>query len=409
MTAKYTLRQIFHLTELKKSGLSDEEIMSGLKEVDDLVTETFNALTFPSHSSNSGKPVPKPRNPDTTTTTSTAMPEVSTLKRKAMPLADSSSSPHLSQPPARMPRLTMPASMSQEMMSLRGSPRQQYSSGPVIPMQRIAKGFDMNELKLIDSEVIDLLHRDVHSVRGELQEFMAKYKIKQATIVRMMNNRMSQAYISSWLLKPHAKNFRKVLQLYEWYVSFRRQVTSTGANRKVQTPPKKIPAVDTSRWSPKKLSSPAVIETSSWSPPAPTSLNVSSSPTQNGEEEVTYKEATTSELWPTVCESYLQREFDMNPHPNYNKRKEIAAQCSVVVRAFERQRGYSGADRQEVTTNQVCVWYISKRKENTFKRNSMLHLSNSSINSILSPSLNHSSVKPSQKVEVPSTDEEDNN
>jgi len=326
---KFTVKQIYLLTELRNTGMSDDQIYAGLRQIDELkgisAELSFNQqpFEFPSNGFTS--------NSESIVNGNSSM---TSLKAGIKRRRESIDSPHMTSS-AFDTSTTNDVTETYPYASMvygRQDPYAKYENGGImtsspghsIPLQNLTKSISVAELDELDPEVRDLLKRDVQEVKKEIQEFMSEYKITQSYIVKATDNRLSQPYISTWLLNPRSRNFRKIRILYDWYVRERRQVNILVATT--------------------------------------TGSSFNSLVSNNNSLLLRRNLATTQAdaYWPLACENFLEEYFQTDPNPNDVIKKSIATNCTDMIQTQLRHQGVS-TRVEPISPNQVNAWFMSRR------------------------------------------------
>ena len=166
-----------------------------------------------------------------------------------------------------------------------------------------------------DPEIVELMKRDIREVKDEIVAFMTQNKITQSGIVRATNNRISQPYVSTWIINPKARNFKKIRVLFDWYVKARRTFSEGGNNND-----------NNSMYAELK---PNIEEMNSY--PA------------------------SSAVWPSVCESYLDPLLDKIL--TGEQLEQVRTKCSKLVQEFYYNQGH--ITQEQVTIIQLTE-YLNK-------------------------------------------------
>jgi len=166
MPAKFSIQQTVLLLKLKQTGLTCEQVVRGLNELDDEPINTIFSPTSSNRPSNTG------------------------AKREATATISSPKSAKRSCPnnPQRQSAYAQPGTTAAS------------STGAT------------------SYEVVQLMKRNIVVVRDEIQAFMTRNNLCQADISKATENHLKSSYLSYWFQAPKHGTYRLITRLLQWYV-----------------------------------------------------------------------------------------------------------------------------------------------------------------------------------------------
>lgn len=160
---------------------------------------------------------------------------------------------------------------------------------------------DMNE------ELEDLFRQDPAVVKEEIRKFISERHISQSAIAKATRNAISQSYISQWLAQPQDISGQKKRTMYSWYITEKRKYASGigGPLSGVQQ-----------------------------------QLLFRGATTDNDVEHSSLLKSKRGSrfTWPKECVSVLEQFYVSNNYPDESKREEIAQSCNVIIQSHKPVR-----------------------------------------------------------------------
>ncbi|KAM6943626.1 homeobox-containing protein 1-like [Xenentodon cancila] len=192
-----------------------------------------------------------------------------------------------------------------------------------------AYGFEANEEDIdVDDKVEDLMRRDSAVIKEEIKSFLANRRISQAVVAQVTG--ISQSRISHWLLQQGSDlSEQKKRAFFRWY---QLEKTSPGATLAMRAAPLALEDMMDWHQAPPPFSS------------APGGFRL-----RRG----------SRFTWRKECLAVMESYFSDNQYPDEAKREEIATACNAVI----QKPGKKLSDLERVTSLKVYNWFANRRKD----------------------------------------------
>ncbi|XP_061602974.1 homeobox-containing protein 1-like isoform X2 [Cololabis saira] len=192
-----------------------------------------------------------------------------------------------------------------------------------------AYGFEANEEDIdVDDKVEELMRRDSAVIKEEIKSFLANRRISQAVVAQVTG--ISQSRISHWLLQQGSDlSEQKKRAFFRWY---QLEKTSPGATLAMRAAP--LALEDMMDWH---------------QTPPPFSSVPGGFRLRRG----------SRFTWRKECLAVMESYFSDNQYPDEAKREEIATACNAVI----QKPGKKLSDLERVTSLKVYNWFANRRKD----------------------------------------------
>ncbi|XP_068612830.1 homeobox-containing protein 1-like [Brachionichthys hirsutus] len=330
---RFTIEQIDLLQRLRKTGISQAEVVHALDTLDHLDHKNGQKLTQKS-------PYMPPSSSLTSSSNIAASSfMVSIATQTSFPDAQLSLSPNNNfdptSPPLQIPvvsPVTMAAVAQNGLVAVTNGklspprfPLGVVSGGVVAP----GYGFDTSEEDIdVDDKVEDLMRRDSAVTKEEIKSFLANRRISQAVVAQVTG--ISQSRISHWLLQQGSDlSEQKKRAFFRWY---QLEKTNPGATLAMRAAPLALDDMMDWQQNPPQFGS------------APTGFRL-----RRG----------SRFTWRKECLAVMESYFSDNQYPDEAKREEIATACNGVI----QKPGKKLSDLERVTSLKVYNWFANRRKD----------------------------------------------
>lgn len=199
------------------------------------------------------------------------------------------------------------------------------NSGVVAP----GYGFEVNdEYMEAEDKVEELMRRDSAVIKEEIKSFLANRRISQAVVAQVTG--ISQSRISHWLLQQGSDlSEQKKRAFFRWY---QLEKTNPGATLAMRAAPL------------------ALDDVMDWHQAPPSFV-----PSPGG-----FRLRRGSRFtWRKECLAVMESYFSDNQYPDEARREEIAAACNAVI----QKPGKKLSDLERVTSLKVYNWFANRRKD----------------------------------------------
>nr|CAB3253321.1 homeobox-containing protein 1 [Phallusia mammillata] len=185
----------------------------------------------------------------------------------------------------------------------------------------------------ISEELDELFRRDQASVKEDIRKFISERHISQSSIAKATRNAISQSYISQWLAQPQDISGQKKKAMYTWYIIEKRKPPGMSNGMGVSNP-----VVYRSSESDQDMMSTLLMKA----------------------------KRGARFTWPKECLSILENYYNANSYPDESKREEIAHACNSIIQS--QKPGGVLSDLDKVTTVKVYNWFANRRKDDKRRR-----------------------------------------
>ncbi|XP_036950889.1 homeobox-containing protein 1-like isoform X6 [Acanthopagrus latus] len=329
---RFTIEQIDLLQRLRRTGITQAEVLHALDTLDHLDRKHGHKLTHkasympPSSSLSSSSAAPS--SSMTSTATQTSFPD-NRLSLSPNNNFDTTS------PPRPIP-VASPVAMAAAAQNGLVAVTNGKLSPPRFPLGVVSGsvtapgyGFETSEEDIdVDDKVEDLMRRDSSVIKEEIKSFLANRRISQAVVAQVTG--ISQSRISHWLLQQGSDlSEQKKRAFFRWY---QLEKTNPGATLAMRAAP--LALDDMMDWH-----------------QAP--LPFGSGPTG-------FRLRRGSRFtWRKECLAVMESYFSDNQYPDEAKREEIATACNAVI----QKPGKKLSDLERVTSLKVYNWFANRRKD----------------------------------------------
>uniref|UniRef100_A0A3P9I8U0 Homeobox-containing protein 1 n=1 Tax=Oryzias latipes TaxID=8090 RepID=A0A3P9I8U0_ORYLA len=329
---RFTIEQIDLLQRLRRTGITQAEVLHALDTLDHIDRQHGHKLTCkpsyvpPTSSLSSSNPA-FASSSMTSTSTQTTFPE-HRLSLSPTNNFDTAS------PPLPVPAspVMVPTAVQNGLVPVTNGklspPR--FSLGVVggnVPGSGYT--FEASEDYIdVDEKVEDLMRRDSAVIKEEIKSFLANRRISQAVVAQVTG--ISQSRISHWLLQQGSDlSEQKKRAFFRWY---QLEKTNPGATLAMRAAP--LALDDMVEWH-------------------QTPLPFNSAPTG-------FRLRRGSRFtWRKECLAVMESYFSENQYPDEAKREEIATACNAVI----QKPGKKLSDLERVTSLKVYNWFANRRKD----------------------------------------------
>ncbi|XP_029904242.1 homeobox-containing protein 1-like isoform X2 [Myripristis murdjan] len=319
---RFTIEQIDLLQRLRRTGMTQAEVLHALDTLDRLDRQHGHKL---SHGA-SYLP-PSSASSMTSTATQTSFPE---NRLSPSPCNNYNTSPPLP--------MTVPAPVAMGVVAQNGlvAVTNGKLSPPQFPVGMVSGsvaapgyGFETSEEDIdVDDKVEELMRRDSAVIKEEIKAFLGNRRISQAVVAQVTG--ISQSRISHWLLQQGSDlSEQKKRAFFRWY---QLEKTNPGATLAMRAGP--LALEDMMEW---HQAPPPLI-----SAPGGFRLRRGSRFT-----------------WRKECLAVMESFFSDNQYPDEARREEIANACNAVI----QKPGKKLSDLERVTSLKVYNWFANRRKE----------------------------------------------
>uniref|UniRef100_UPI0037E9A31A homeobox-containing protein 1-like n=1 Tax=Semicossyphus pulcher TaxID=241346 RepID=UPI0037E9A31A len=330
---RFTIEQIDLLQRLRRTGITQAEVLHALDTLDHLDRKHGHKLThkpsyMPPSSSLSSSSAVAASSSMTSTATQTSFPE-NRLSLSPSNNFDTASLPL--QIPVASP-VAMAAAAQNGLVAVTNG----KLSPPRFPLGVVTGsvttpgyGFETSEEDLdVDDKVEDLMRRDSGVIKEEIKSFLANRRISQAVVAQVTG--ISQSRISHWLLQQGSDlSEQKKRAFFRWY---QLEKTNPGATLAMRAAPL------------------ALDDMMDWHQAPPTF-----GPAPGG-----FRLRRGSRFtWRKECLAVMESFFSDNQYPDEAKREEIATACNAVI----QKPGKKLSDLERVTSLKVYNWFANRRKD----------------------------------------------
>ncbi|XP_069030455.1 homeobox-containing protein 1-like isoform X1 [Embiotoca jacksoni] len=326
---RFTIEQIDLLQRLRRTGITQAEVLHALDTLDHLDRQHGHKLT---HKSSYMPPSSSNAVAASSSTTSTAT-------QTSFPVNRLSLSPNntfdTTSPPLPIP-VASPVAMAAVAQNGLVAVTNGKLSPPRFPLGVVSGsvtapgyGFEASEEDIdVDDKVEDLMRRDSAVIKEEIKSFLANRRISQAVVAQVTG--ISQSRISHWLLQQGSDlSEQKKRAFFRWY---QLEKTNPGATLAMRAAPL------------------ALEDMMDWHQAPPTF----------GSAPGGFRLRRGSRFtWRKECLAVMEGYFGDNQYPDEAKREEIATACNAVI----QKPGKKLSDLERVTSLKVYNWFANRRKD----------------------------------------------
>ncbi|XP_068174238.1 homeobox-containing protein 1-like isoform X2 [Antennarius striatus] len=330
---RFTIEQIDLLQRLRKTGISQVEVVHALDTLDHLDHKHGQKLIQKS----SYMPPSSSLTSSNTIAASSFM--ISTATQTSFPDTQLSLSPNnnfdTTSPPLPIP-IASPVTIASVAQNGLIAVTNGKLSPPRFPLGVVSGsvvapgyGFDTSEEDIdVDEKVEDLMRRESAVIKEEIKSFLANRRISQAVVAQVTG--ISQSRISHWLLQQGSDlSEQKKRAFFRWY---QLEKTNPGATLAMRAAP--LALDDMIDWQ--------------------------QHPPQFGSSTAGFRLRRGSRFtWRKECLAVMESYFSDNQYPDEAKREEIATACNAVI----QKPGKKLSDLERVTSLKVYNWFANRRKD----------------------------------------------
>ncbi|XP_041841584.1 homeobox-containing protein 1-like isoform X6 [Melanotaenia boesemani] len=330
---RFTIEQIDLLQRLRRTGITQAEVLHALDTLDHLDRQHGRKLThkpsyMPPSSSLSSSNTVSASSSMTSTSTQTSFPD------NRLSLSPSNNFDTTS-PPLPVPAASPVAITAVAQNGLVGVTNGKLSP-PRFPLGVVGGsvttpgyGFEASEEDIdVDDKVEDLMRRDSAVIKEEIKSFLANRRISQAVVAQVTG--ISQSRISHWLLQQGSDlSEQKKRGFFRWYLL---EKTNPGATLAMRAAPLALEDMMDWHHTPPPFNS------------APVGFRL-----RRG----------SRFTWRKECLAVMESYFSDNQYPDEAKREEIATACNAVI----QKPGKKLSDLERVTSLKVYNWFANRRKD----------------------------------------------
>ncbi|XP_039973850.1 homeobox-containing protein 1-like isoform X4 [Xiphias gladius] len=330
---RFTIEQIDLLQRLRRTGITQAEVLHALDTLDHLDRQHGRKLTHkPSY-----MPPSSSLSSSSTVTASSSM--TSTATQTSFPDNQLSLSPNNNYDTTSLP-LPVPVASPVVMAAVAQNGIVAVSNGklspPRFPLGVVSGsvtapgyGFEASEEDIdVDDKVEDLMRRDSALIKEEIKSFLANRRISQAVVAQVTG--ISQSRISHWLLQQGSDlSEQKKRAFFRWY---QLEKTNPGATLAMRAAP--LALEDMMDWQ---------------QAPPPFGASPGGFRLRRG----------SRFTWRKECLAVMESYFSDNQYPDEAKREEIATACNAVI----QKPGKKLSDLERVTSLKVYNWFANRRKD----------------------------------------------
>lgn len=330
---RFTIEQIDLLQRLRRTGITQAEVLHALDTLDHLDRQHGHKL---SHKRSYLAPTSSLSSANAAATSSSV---TSIATQTAFPDNQLSLSPNNTFD-TTSPPLPIPAASPVVMAPVATNGLVAVTNGklspPRFPLGVVGAGvtapgygFEAPEEDLdVDEKVEDLMRRDSAVIKEEIKSFLANRRISQAVVAQVTG--ISQSRISHWLLQQGSDlSEQKKRAFFRWY---QLEKTNPGATLAMRAAPL------------------ALDEVMDWhQTPPPFGSTPGGFRLRRG----------SRFTWRKECLAVMENYFGDNQYPDEAKREEIATACNAVI----QKPGKKLSDLERVTSLKVYNWFANRRKD----------------------------------------------
>ncbi|XP_013871030.1 homeobox-containing protein 1 isoform X2 [Austrofundulus limnaeus] len=330
---RFTIEQIDLLQRLRRTGISQVEVLHALDTLDHLDRQHGHKLTH------KASYMPPLSSLSSSNTVSASLSMTSTSTQTRFPDNQLSLSPsnnfESTSPPLQIPTAS-PVAVAAVVPNGLVAVTNGKLSPPRFPLGIVGGGvtapgygFEASEEDLdLDDKVEDLMRRDSAVIKEEIKSFLANRRISQAVVAQVTG--ISQSRISHWLLQQGSDlSEQKKRAFFRWY---QLEKTNPGATLAMRATP--LALEDVMEW---HQTPPPFV-------PAPGGFRL-----RRG----------SRFTWRKECLAVMESYFSDNQYPDEAKREEIATACNSVI----QKPGKKLSDLERVTSLKVYNWFANRRKD----------------------------------------------
>ncbi|XP_029354968.1 homeobox-containing protein 1-like isoform X2 [Echeneis naucrates] len=328
---RFTIEQIDLLQRLRRTGITQAEVLHALDTLDHLDRQHGHKLTHkPSY-----MPPSSSLSSSSTVTASSSM--TSTATQTNFPDNQLSLSPNFDATSLPLPvPVASPVVMAAVAQNGLVAVANGKLSPPRFPLAVVSGGvttpgygFETSEEDIdVDEKVEDLMRRDSALIKEEIKSFLANRRISQAVVAQVTG--ISQSRISHWLLQQGSDlSEQKKRAFFRWY---QLEKSNPGATLAMRAAP--LALEDMMDWQ----QAPPTFGT------APGGFRL-----RRG----------SRFTWRKECLAVMESYFSDNQYPDEAKREEIATACNAVI----QKPGKKLSDLERVTSLKVYNWFANRRKD----------------------------------------------
>uniref|UniRef100_A0A3Q4MEE7 Homeobox containing 1a n=1 Tax=Neolamprologus brichardi TaxID=32507 RepID=A0A3Q4MEE7_NEOBR len=298
---RFTIEQIDLLQRLRRTGITQAEVLHALDTLDHLDRQHGHKLTH--------KPSYMPPSSSSTVAASSSM--TSTATQTSFPKNRLSLSPNnnfdTTSPPLPVP-VASPNTITAVVPNGLVAVTNGKLSPPRFPLGVVSAtvttpgyAFEASEEDIdVDEKVEDLMRRDSAVIKEEIKSFLANRRISQAVVAQVTG--ISQSRISHWLLQQGSDlSEQKKRAFFRWY---QLEKTNPGATLAMRATP--IPLEEVMDWN--------------------------QAPPTFGSAPGGFRLRRGSRFtWRKECLAVMEGYFNDNQYPDEAKREEIATACNAVI------------------------------------------------------------------------------
>ncbi|XP_026149716.1 homeobox-containing protein 1-like isoform X3 [Mastacembelus armatus] len=330
---RFTIEQIDLLQRLRRTGITQKEVLHALDTLDHLDRQHGHKLTHkPSY-------IPPSSSLSSSSTAAASSSMTSAATQTSFPDNQLSLSPNnnfgTTSPPLPVP-VTSPVVMTGVAQNGLVAVTNGKLSPPRFPLGVVSGsvtaagyGFETSEEDIdVDDKVEDLMRRDSAVIKEEIKSFLANRRISQAVVAQVTG--ISQSRISHWLLQQGSDlSEQKKRAFFRWY---QLEKTNPGATLAMRAAP--LALDDMMDWQ--------------------------QAPPQFGPVPGGFRLRRGSRFtWRKECLAVMESYFIDNQYPDEAKREEIATACNAVI----QKPGKKLSDLERVTSLKVYNWFANRRKD----------------------------------------------
>jgi hypothetical protein len=401
---RFTVEQIWLLQRLRGSGLSRDQIVAGLEDLDRLdgagsqPQSHFSSFSnnLVNHISGNGNR-PQSNGSDQskspteateaekipTSTTNSALPQ--TFGNNPGTAAHSALQKNLSQAAAALlkpiqPFSAMWAQANQHRVSNTGSLNPYAALGTQFnninddkdqPNFRRDEPDDLaDEIDQIQRSVEHCERRNQHEVKEEIRIFTQRHHISQTAISKATHQAISQSYISQWLTSNITMGDAKRRIIYEWFCRQKRRLEgvypgqATPSSKLIPTSSTGAPTLTASgpfsslqsrlmnlQGGSSQLSA---TQATSTLPDATNIAVIANGTSPQSQSPIAARKPRQRIMWPIKCLQFLDVAFGKNPYPGAAERSQLVSECNRLL----------GDENRSVEINDchVANWFRNRRK-----------------------------------------------
>ncbi|XP_041841548.1 homeobox-containing protein 1-like isoform X2 [Melanotaenia boesemani] len=354
---RFTIEQIDLLQRLRRTGITQAEVLHALDTLDHLDRQHGRKLThkpsyMPPSSSLSSSNTVSASSSMTSTSTQTSFPD------NRLSLSPSNNFDTTS-PPLPVPAASPVAITAVAQNGLVGVTNGKLSP-PRFPLGVVGGsvttpgyGFEASEEDIdVDDKVEDLMRRDSAVIKEEIKSFLANRRISQAVVAQVTG--ISQSRISHWLLQQGSDlSEQKKRGFFRWYLL---EKTNPGATLAMRAAPLALEDMMDWHHTPPPFNS------------APVGFRL-----RRG----------SRFTWRKECLAVMESYFSDNQYPDEAKREEIATACNAVIQKPEISKNCQPfkllMDTSLETTGDSTSWpeaAVSRKKLSDLERVTSLKVYN---------------------------------